>query len=197
MDRITDMEMEKEDVAADEPVAAILRASAHSSAKLAGTMERRINTHLILGVLVRWCWFGGVVDELLLRRRYVREGPRPHPLPNGNPAQNHYSAVLSNCSRLFLRQYRIGVEDLKYFKSAAERMRKRIAYSIFDRLDDTRAKLEFAKALMEEKSDSRLASGETTTTLYALDKEQNEMIKGLEVVGDKLEAVAKAFKKEK
>ena len=161
-------------------------------------MERRINTHLILGVLV-----GGAGLAVWWVSFYYGG-----PTPDKSPDLTHY--LMGTIPRItillfiellagfFLRQYRIGVEDLKYFLELRRRAdAKRIAYAVFDRLNEKDAKLAFAKAIMEEKSDTRLASGETTTTLYAMEKEQNEILKGLSVVGDKLEAVAKAFKKEK
>jgi hypothetical protein len=195
LDRIADTEMEdgSDDL---EEVNRILRRSAHSSAKLASKMERRINTHLMLGVLV-----GGAGLAVWWMSFYYGAGMSEKSLD----VSHFLMATLPRITILlfiellagfFLRQYRIGVEDLKYFLELCRRAdARRIAYAIFDRLHKEDAKLEFAKTLMQERSDTRLASGETTTALEAMVKEENEIIKGLGVVGDKLELVAKAFKK--
>jgi hypothetical protein len=97
----------------------------------------------------------------------------------------------------FLRQYRIGVEDLKYFLELQRRAdAKRIAYAIFDQMDDKESKRAFATALMQERSDTRLSSGETTTSIVAMEKEQNEILKAFTVAGDKLSEAAKLLKGE-
>jgi hypothetical protein len=195
MDRVADEEMDE--VSQDEAVETILRTSAHTSAKLAAKMERRINTHLYMGVLVGglglavwWMSFyygGGMSDKLDLQHFLMGTIPRITIL-----------LFIELLAGFFLRQYRIGVEDLKYFLELRRRAdAKRVAYSIYDRLADTNSKLEFAKMLIQEKSDIRLAAGETTTTLDAISKEQNEIIKGLDVIGSKLEGVARAFRREK
>ena len=201
LDKIADTEVEGSATpgeAGEETVSRILRTSARSAAKLAAKMERRINTHLILGVLVGgaglavwWVsfYYGGAATEKSSDLTHYLMGTIP---------RITILLFIELLAGFFLRQYRIGVEDLKYFLELRRRAdAKRIAYAVFERLNDRDAKLAFAKAIMEEKSDTRLASGETTTTLYAMEKEENEIVKGLGVVGDKLEAVAKAFKKEK
>jgi hypothetical protein len=94
-----------------------------------------------------------------------------------------------------LRQYRIGVEDLKYFLELRRRAdAKRIAYAIYALVDENQAKIDFANAIMKEQSDTRLASGESTTSLKAMEEEKNEMMQAFTTLADKFENVAKAFK---
>jgi len=96
----------------------------------------------------------------------------------------------------FLRQYRIGVEDLKYFLELTRRAdAKRIAYSILDRFSDKSAHVEFAKSLLQERSDTRLAVGETTTTLDAMVKEQNGIVSAATALAEHAEVLARLLKK--
>jgi hypothetical protein len=96
----------------------------------------------------------------------------------------------------FLRQYRIGVEDLKYFLELRRRAdAKRVAYAILERHGDQKAQLKFAEQLIGERSDTRLLAGETTTTLDAISKEQNEVSKGIGMFADKLVDILKVIKK--
>jgi len=169
----------------------ILHRSATSAAKLAEKMERRINTHLILGVLV------GLVGVSVWYYSFFGVGIN---LNRDNWIQQTIPRItilffIELLAGFFLRQYRIGVEDLKYFLELQRRAdAKRIAYSIFEQLKDEGAKRLFATTLMEERSDTRLAAGETTTTMMALEKEQNEFAKALATAGDKLGDVAKILR---
>ena len=151
-------------------------------------MERRINTHLILGVLV------GLVGLLIWYYSFFIKG--------ANFDKTHiWSEMVPRVSILlfiellagfFLQQYRIGVEDLKYFLELQRRANaSRIAYSIFDQLNDVDAKRQFAKSLMDAPSDTRLQTGETTTSLEAIKGSDNVVLKALSILGDQLESVTK------
>jgi hypothetical protein len=174
----------------------ILHSSARSSAWLARKMERRINTHLFLGIIV-----GGVGLGVWWMSFYYGGGFTDKSLD----ATHLLAAIFPRITILvfieilagfFLRQYRIGVEDLKYFLELTRRAEaKRIAYSILDRHSDKSAQLEFARNILQEKSDTRLAAGESTTTLTAMEKEKNEMMSAVAELGERIESLARILKK--
>jgi hypothetical protein len=183
----------------DQVIARILRESAHSAAKLAIKMERRINTHLILGVLV------GVAGLAVwwISFHLGPGGPEVGPDKKADFTLYLEQAIpritillfIELLAGFFLRQYRIGVEDLKYFLELRRRAdAKRIAYAIYALVDENQAKIDFANAIMKEQSDTRLASGESTTSLKAMEEEKNEMMQAFTTLADKFENVAKAFK---
>jgi hypothetical protein len=98
----------------------------------------------------------------------------------------------------FLRQYRIGVEDFKYFLELQRRAEaSRVAYSIFDELSDNEAKRKFATTLLEARSDVRLQKDETTTILEAMKSEENTTLKLISILGEHLESVTKLLRKDK
>jgi hypothetical protein len=190
-DRVADAIVEP--LAKYDTVNTVLHGSSHSAAKLAAKMERRINTHLILGVLV------GLVGLSVWYYSFFGIAPK---IDKDNWLQQTVPRItilffIELLAGFFLRQYRIGVEDLKYFLELQRRAdAKRIAYAIFDQMDDKESKRAFATALMQERSDTRLSSGETTTSIVAMEKEQNEILKAFTVAGDKLSEAAKLLKGE-
>jgi hypothetical protein len=190
-DRVADTAVEP--LVRSDAVDTILHGSAHSAAKLAAKMERRINTHLILGVLV------GLVGLSVWYYSFFGVGLK---IDKDNWLQQTLPRItilffIELLAGFFLRQYRIGVEDLKYFLELQRRAdAKRIAYSIFDQLEDKESKRVFATALMQERSDTRLSAGETTTSMIALEKEQNEILKAFAIAGEKLSDAAKLLKGE-
>jgi hypothetical protein len=186
------------DRAASEPksetVITVLDSSSHSAAKLADKMERRINTHLILGVLV------GLVGLLIWYYSFFIGGAAAEKTHSWTEMIPRVSILLfiELLAGFFLQQYRIGVEDLKYFLELARRANaNRIAYAIFDKIDDDEAKREFAKSIMQVKSDTRLQTGETTTSLEALKGQENVMLEALSILGEQLESVTKLVRKGK
>jgi len=201
LDRVADSEVEN--ISKTTTVDEILRVSAHSSAKLALKMERRINTHLILGVLVGgaglvvwWMIFffqGGTLDK---SQELLQKGSFTNQLLFGVLPRITILLFIELLAGFFLRQYRIGVEDLKYFLELRRRAdAKRVAYAILERHGDQKAQLKFAEQLIGERSDTRLLAGETTTTLDAISKEQNEVSKGIGMFADKLVDILKVIKK--
>lgn len=158
-------------------------------------MENRINLHLTFGVLT---------GEVGLAVWYVTFY---HTGVSTPVAQTIGGRLLDTLPRItilffiellagfFLRQYRIGVEDLKYFLELRRRAEfKRIAYLIYERINNTEAKMAFAKQLLEERSDTRLSAGETTTTLTAIDKEKNEVLSGLQTLASSIQSITKELK---
>jgi hypothetical protein len=92
----------------------------------------------------------------------------------------------------FLRQYRIGVEDFKYFLELQRRAEaNQVAYTIFDLIHDDKLKTKFATGLLEAKSEGLLKKGETTTLLEAMKTEENMTLKLISVLGDHLESITK------
>jgi hypothetical protein len=172
----------------------VLEYSSKAAAKLADKMERRINTHLILGVLV------GLVGLGIWYYSFFIGGTAPDKTHSWTEMIPRVSILLfiELLAGFFLQQYRIGVEDLKYFLELERRANaNRVAYAIFEKMDDDKARREFAKSLMQVPSDTRLHRGETTTSLEALKGQENVTLKAIGIIGDHLEAVTKLAHKTK
>ena len=236
----------------------ILETAAGSAALLAQRMERRTNTHLILGlvmgVLGLLVWyvsfsFAGSGEsresaEALYRTRTIERDLHnlSAAVRSGNPLfegqspdavrrLGDYLPVLDNdlkeiASRresswagllrifipritilafieilagFFLRQYRVGVEDLKYFLELARTAEaRRVAYAIYQsghaQSDHV---LEFARGILSETSAIRLKEGETTTVLETLKAEKNVALEALTIIGDRLSEALVPKKAEK
>jgi hypothetical protein len=100
----------------------------------------------------------------------------------------------------FLRQYRIGVEDLKYFlELERQAVGRRVVYSILfgAGFDDGAAKQKFVTALLEERSNLSLRKGESNTVLEAMKTEENIALKAFGVLGDQLERLTKIVRDQK
>lgn len=166
----------------------ILESATRSAAKLATKMERRINTHLILGIFVGLIgllvWYFSFSFATLDKDHLVTQLlPRVTIL--------FFIELLAG---FFLRQYRIGVEDLKYFLELERHaVCRRVAYSILFGTDfsDAAAKRKFVTALIEERSNLFLRKGESTTVLEAMKTEENIALKAFGVLGEQLERVTK------
>jgi hypothetical protein len=252
-----------DDLKADDSIDDIFVLSSSAAAKLASKMERRINTHLILGValgmlgvsvwLVVWvnsnseeAFRSRVIERQEMVMQQLRDQARElnraqdnsdrfpreaYPLrqqqsrlndevaslseqlkleqslrpPTGTVIANHIMALLPRLTILifieilagfFLRQYRIGVEDLKYFLELERKAKaRRIAYSIFQESKDSDAVKKFANALLQEESASILRAGETTPTIAAMNAEDNPAIKALTIIGEQLTNITKLAKK--
>lgn len=214
---------------ADETAGRVLRRSAHSAWDRARKMERRLNTHLILGVLVGFVglvvWYYSFFispSSLNKTRDYAESTSVPQSSPTERaPEPSHPTAPPAKISAgaalvwdliprvtilvfiellagFFLRQYRIGVEDFKYFLELQRRAdASRVAYSIFDQLGDDESKRKFAATLLEAPSDIRLQKDETTTILEAIKSEENPTLKLISLLGDHLESVTKLLRKDK
>jgi len=94
----------------------------------------------------------------------------------------------------FLRQYRIGVEDFKYFFEIEQRAAwKRISYSILFARNDA-AIGAFAASLHTETLSMKLQAGESTTTLEALKAEGNTTLEAMKLMGSTVKDVVQAVK---
>src|SRR5438132_11279688 len=94
----------------------------------------------------------------------------------------------------FLRQYRIGVEDFKYFFEIEQRADwKRISYSILLARNDA-AIGAFAVSLHTETLSMKLQAGESTPTLEALKAEGNTTLEAMKLMGNTVKDVVQAVK---
>jgi len=170
----------------------ILYESVVNAAGLAVRMERRTNTHLILGVAIGLL---GVIVSVVLQS-FVRYG---YPYGMGFPMSLSLSLTFLNMvpritilvfmevlAGFFLRQYRIGVEDLKYFLDLERRAKARyITYSIYKQTG-TGGEQAFAAALLAETNDTILRNGETTTTIQTIQNEQNPALQVMDTLSKDL-----------
>jgi hypothetical protein len=185
----------KDERVKDEAVYRVLRRSARSAAQLADKMERRINSHLILGVAMGFVGLGVWYYSFFLGPHTVGT------LQNWDRVWEFLPRVtilvfIELLAGFFLRQYRIGVEDFKYFLELRRRAEaSQVAYTVFDLIQDNKLKLKFASGLLEERSDSRLKKGETTTILEAMKTEENMTLKLISLLGDHLESITKLLHK--
>jgi hypothetical protein len=160
-------------------------------------MERRTNTHLILGTgmglagLLVWylSFFVSKIDTSAQSGGW--EG-----LVREFISRITILVFIEVLAGFYLRQYRIAVEDLKYFLELRRRADgQRIAYAIFEQTKSDEQKVKFAMALLDDKSGMRLAQGETTTILETMKTEKNVAIEALSLLGDQLQNLTKAAKK--
>jgi hypothetical protein len=172
---------------------AVLADSVADAAMIARRMERRINTHLILGLFIGLVglgvWFfsfsletGGPISTADLVREMT---PRLTIL-----------LFIELLAGFFLRQYRVGVEDFKYFLEVQRRLAARhIAYLLIRGTDDKELAKSFLTAILSQQSDIRLGPNETSTVIEAMKNEQNIALSALGTIKDQIEAIGKALKK--
>ena len=172
----------------------MLEVAAKSAAKLSQKMERRINTHLILGIFVGLVgllvWYFSFSFALLDKEHWISQLlPRVTIL-----------LFIELLAGFFLRQYRIGVEDLKYFlELERQAVCRRVAYSIIfsSGFDDATAKQKFLDALIDTRSTLVLHQGDTNTVLEAMKLEENIALKGFGVLGEQLDRLTKLVRDQK
>ncbi len=178
----------------------ILQISSSSATKLALRMERRTNTHLLLGVgmglLGLLVWYlsffsaGGITGKL-------QDVPVSVLLWQGLPRVT-ILLFIELLAGFFLRQYRIGVEDMKYFLELERRAEgRRVAYMIFEETNAPELKQKLAAALISPNSELRLGKDETTTTLQAMATEKNIALEALSLLSNHLTEISPFGKKEK
>jgi hypothetical protein len=176
-------------------VDAILRTGSQSASKLAARMERRTNTHLILGVGM------GLLGLLIWYISFFINGA------NYDTRAYHIdwtAMVWASVPRVtillfiellagfFLRQYRVGVEDLKYFLELERRAEgRRVAYMIFEETNAPELKQQLANVLVESTSSLALGKDQTTTLLEVLKTEKNPTLELLDLLTNRLSAAAK------
>jgi len=158
---------------------------------LADRMEKRTNTYMILGVTMGfigmgfWFWsFNRALSKPMGMTEFVETAiPRITIL-----------IFIELLAGFFLRQYRIGVEDFKYFFEIEQRADwKRISYSILLANKDA-AIGTFAASLANEALAMKLQAGESTTTLEALKAEGNTTLEAMKLMGSTVKDVVQAVK---
>jgi FtsH-binding integral membrane protein len=158
---------------------------------LADRMEKRTNTYMILGVTMGfigmgfWFWsFNHALSKPMGMTEFVETAiPRITIL-----------IFIELLAGFFLRQYRIGVEDFKYFFEIEQRADwKRISYSILLANKDA-AIGTFAASLANEALAMKLQAGESTTTLEALKAEGNTTLEAMKLMGSTVKDVVQAVK---
>jgi len=85
----------------------------------------------------------------------------------------------------FLRQYRIGVEDFKYFFEIEHRADwKRISYAILVANPDKKVLQKFASGLGEHELSTKLKKGESTPVLETMKAEGNVTLEAVKALGE-------------
>ena len=85
----------------------------------------------------------------------------------------------------FLRQYRVSMEDFRYYESILRhREAQYLSYVLRRLMEDKKSMTSYAKEIMQDRALGTLARGQTTTTLEAQRTERNEFASVLEVVAD-------------
>jgi hypothetical protein len=173
---------------------AVLAESAANASIIASRMERRINTHLILGLFIGLVGLG--VWFLSFNFPPSFEPESYEKLLREMLPRLTILIFIELLAGFFLRQYRIGVEDFKYFLDVQRRLAGRhVAFLLVQSLNDQAATKTFVDALLSQQSDTRLAANETTTTLEAAKSEQNITMAALESLGKQLEVIVKGLKR--
>jgi hypothetical protein len=159
---------------------------------LATRMEKRTNTYMILGVAMGfigmffWFWtFNSSLAKQMSVTEFVESAiPRITIL-----------LFIELLAGFFLRQYRIGVEDFKYFYEIEQKANwKRIGYSILAKVKSDTALLSFASALTNDTGPTKLSAGESTPTLEVLKAEGNIALEAMKLMGSTIQEVAKGIK---
>ncbi len=172
----------------------LLAVESTQAEKLARRMERRTNTYLIVGVAMGmlglgFWWMSLPRKELLTIIDLVQQGlPRITVLL--------FIEVLAG---FFLRQYRLGVEDFKYFLELKRRAdANRASYAILKELGSADAMRSFADRIFDSGAPKvTLQSGETTPVLEAMKAEQNVTLNALKIMTDNVQEMLKNFAKGK
>lgn len=188
-------EQEEESAAEEEIVTnktdELFREVSERASYLADRMEKRTNTYMILGVTMGfigmgfWFWsFNHALSKPMGLTEFVETAiPRVTIL-----------IFIELLAGFFLRQYRIGVEDFKYFFEIEQRADwKRISYSILLANKDA-AIGTFATSLANEVLAMRLQAGESTTTIEALKAEGNTTLEAMKLMGNTVKDVVQAVK---
>jgi hypothetical protein len=147
----------------------------------ANKLERRTNTYMILGVAIGavglfvWAWKLSAVNNTLTFAALAQELlPRITIL-----------VFIELLAGFFLRQYRIGIEDFKYFFDIEQRARwKCVAYSIARKSQDKNLLKQVTLALSDNLASPALKKGETTSALEAMKTESNPALEALKLVAE-------------
>jgi hypothetical protein len=156
-------------VDADSPNALLSRAIDRAS-WFSNRMEKRTNTYLILGVLI------GIVGLAVWYIAFSKINEQPTFRAYAQLALPRLAILLfiELLAGFFLRLYRIGVEDFKYFFETELMVTvRKIAYSVLAGSQDKAYLQKFADQLLDKQMVTKLASGENTPSLRASELESN------------------------
>jgi hypothetical protein len=173
-------------------VETILTSLAFSAQELATRMERRMNTYLILGITIGAIGLGvwsyanqqGTAAATVPGGFTLLETFMLHTLPRITILL--FIEVLAG---FFLRQYRIGVEDFKYFlqlKRQADSNQLIYAFGVAQKDDTLRVK--FLDALI-----AQTASGRADDTLKVMELAENPNVNLVETLGGTAQEIIKAM----
>jgi hypothetical protein len=159
--------------------AELMRELSERATYFANKLERRTNTYMILGVAIGamglfvWAWKLSAVSNLLTLTALAQELlPRVTIL-----------VFIELLAGFFLRQYRVGIEDFKYFFDIEQRARwKGVAYAIAKDSRDKNLLKQVALSLGDNLATPVLKKGETTGTLEAMRVESNPALEALKLV---------------
>lgn len=180
-----------EDEGVKDKVDELFREVSERASFFADRMEKRTNTYMILGVTMGfigmgfWFWsFNHALSKPMGLTEFVETAiPRVTIL-----------IFIELLAGFFLRQYRIGVEDFKYFFEIEQRADwKRISYSILLANKDAGIGA-FAASLHSETLSLKLQAGESTTTLEALKAERNTTLEAMKLMGSTVRDVVRTVK---
>ncbi len=165
------------------------------STALADRFERKTSTYMYMGVglgilgLCIWFW---------------RTAPSPTPTATNLPTREQLYAFIGSIlprvtillfiellAGFFLRQYRIGMEDFKFFFGVETKARLRsIAYAILLKNGEKDPLRELAVDLYKDIGPSPLREGETTASLEAAKSERNMTLETIHIFSEALKQVA-------
>ncbi len=174
-------------------VETLFREVSERASFLADRMQRRTNVFMIVGVgmgfLGMWFWywiFSHAFTKATGLAEFVEIAlPRITIL-----------LFIELLAGFFLRQYRIGVEDFKYFFEIEHRADwRRISYSILATAKNDAAIGALATSLACDSAPTKLAAGESTPTLEALKAESNVMLEAIKLMSSTVRDLANAIKK--
>jgi hypothetical protein len=170
----------------------ILSRSASTSQDLAARMERRLNTYLILGILIgslglSFWWYVNKQTETATQ-----------PMPSSIIIENFLVKTLPKLTILlfievlagfFLRQFRIGVEDFKYFLQLKRQAdTNRLVYAFIEDQDDSLLRMKFLDALL-----AQLAITKADDTAKVMETAENPNIKLIDTLGGTANEAVKAL----
>jgi hypothetical protein len=173
----------------------LLRNIGIRASDLANRMERRTNTFMILGVFI------GFSGLLFWYWTFKNTFPKPVGVLEFIEAAIPRVTILLFIELLAgfcLRQYRIGVEDFKYFFEIEEKASwKRVSYSILRNSNNNAGLLKLAGALAIEAGITKLKAGETTPTLETLKAEGNIGLEAMKLMSGAVREVVQVSKRKK
>lgn len=168
----------------------ILSKLGYSAELLAARMERRLNTYLILGIAVGgvglgvWAYANQIPTSITNAPGSIWEALLFRTLPRLT-----ILIFIEVLAGFFLRQYRIGVEDFKYFLHLKRQTdMNRLSYAMIVALNDDVLKAKFFDALLAQN-----ASGRADDTAKVMELSENPTAKLVEALSGTLSDAVKTL----